>query len=259
MAMENPLISIIMPAHNAADFITGSVASVREQTYDNWELLIIEDASYDKTAAIVDNLQAQDARIKVHKLPVNQGAAFARNIGIKASKGQYIAFLDADDLWKKNKLEVQLKYMEQNKIGVCYSSYELIDEQGVPKKQKIRALKKLTFEKLLKANYIGNLTGVYNAKDLGKIYCPPIRKRQDWGLWLLAVQKAGFAVGIEESLALYRVRKNSISRNKLEMLKYNFLVYREVLNFSFFKSAYYLLAFLVEQFFVKKKQRMRLD
>ena len=257
--MDTPQVSVIMPAFNAADFIRDSIESVRKQTFKNWELLIIEDASNDTTAEIAAHFQAEDARIKIHSLPTNQGAAFARNIGIKASRGDYISFLDADDLWNENKLEVQINFMIQNKIDICYSSYEIIDEEGVPKMQKIEALPNLTFDKLLKANYIGNLTGVYNAKKLGKIYSPLIRKRQDWGLWLLALKKAGFAKGIQEPLALYRQRKNSISQNKVEMLQYNFLVYRKVLGFSLLKSSYYLCTFLFEQFFVKNKQKSRLE
>ena len=257
--MDTPFVSVIMPAFNAANFIAESISSVRNQSYRNWELLVIEDGSHDKTSDIVKAFQAKDSRIKLQRLPANQGAGFARNIGIKASQGDYIAFLDSDDLWKQNKLEVQVNYMIKNKISVCYSSYELLDEDGVPKKQKIQALKKLTFKKLLKANYVGNLTGIYSVKDLGKIYCPLIRKRQDWGLWLLALQKSGFAIGIQEPLAFYRIRKNSISSNKIEMLQYNFLVYKEVLGFSYLKSSYYLLSFLFEQFFVKNKRKVRLN
>ena len=257
--MDTPLVSVVMPAYNAADFIAESIESVRQQTYTNWELLVIQDASNDSTEKILKNFQTQDARIKIHNLPTNQGAGFARNIGIKASKGEYIAFLDADDLWKKNKLRVQINYMKENDLSVCYSSYELIDEEGVPKKRKIQALQTLTFKRLLKANYIGNLTGIYNVKNLGKIYGPLIRKRQDWGLWLLALKKAGIAKGIQESLAYYRLRKNSISQNKFEMLQYNFLVYRKVMEFSILKSTYYLAAFLFEQFFIKNKKKVKLD
>ena len=112
----------------------------------------------------------------------------------------------------------------------------------------------LHYDKLLKANYVGNLTGIYNVNILGKIYCPEISKRQDWALWLKVIEEGGPIEGIQESLAIYRVRKNSISNNKLEMLKYNFKVYHSVLGYGFFRSIHKMLIFLYEQFFVKSKQ-----
>lgn len=255
---NSPLVSIVMPAYNAAAFISESIRSVQEQTHQNWELLVIDDASQDNTLEIVQAMVAHDDRIRLHPLPTNQGAGFARNIGIKASEGEYICFLDADDLWKPEKLQKQLDFMNKHDVQVCYSSYELINEDGNRLKKMIRALEDLPFNKLLKANYVGNLTGIYHAKELGKIYCPLIRKRQDWGLWLLAVKKAGKAKGIQEPLAYYRMRKHSISGNKWEMLGYNYKVYRKVLGFSSFKSGFRMLLFLWEQFFVKSRQKVAL-
>lgn len=252
------LVSIIMPAYNAADYISESISSVIEQTYDNWELLVIDDASQDKTVLIVEDWAQQDNRIRLHPLPTNQGAGFARNIGIKASKGGFICFLDADDLWNPDKLENQLNFMKSGNIKVCYSSYDLINEEGAEVGYTMEALENLSFNKLLKANYIGNLTGIYNATALGKIYCPLIRKRQDWGLWLLATRKAGGARGIQKSLAKYRLRKQSISGNKWEMIGYNYRVFRKVLHFSVLKSMYRMAIFLWEQFFVKSRQKVAL-
>lgn len=253
------LVSVIMPAYNVAGFIAESILSVQQQTYPEWELLVIDDASTDETSEVVEALQAEDKRIKLHKLPVNQGAGFARNIGIKAAIGDFICFLDADDLWKSHKLEIQLKLMHEEQVDVCYSSYELINEEGNSLNKQIKALKYLPFKKLKKANYIGNLTGIYNAARLGKVYCPLIRKRQDWGLWLLAVEKSGHAIGIQEPLALYRERPNSISKNKIEMLKYNYRVYRKVLGYTPQKSLFWMLLFLWEQMLVKRKQKVALD
>lgn len=252
------LVSVIMPAHNAEGFIAESIRSVQQQTYENWELLVIDDASRDGTSRLVEDLQAKDPRIKLHVLPANQGAGFARNIGIKAATGKYISFLDSDDLWKPSKLEIQLRIMEQEHVDVCFSSYNLMDEEGKGLQKQIKALEFLPFKKLKKANYIGNLTGIYNASRLGKIYCPLIRKRQDWGLWLLAVEKAGFARGIREPLAVYRERKGSISGNKIEMLQYNYKVYRKVLEYSSLKSLFWMGLFLWEQLLVKRRQTIDL-
>lgn len=255
---KKAVVSVIMPAHNAAGFIAESIRSVQQQTFPHWELLVIDDASNDDTSRIVEEQKAADPRIKLHILPTNQGAGFSRNIGIKAAVGKYISFLDADDLWKPHKLETQLKVMQEEHVDVCFSSYELMNEAGESFKKQIKALNFLSFEKLKKANYIGNLTGIYNASKIGKIYCPLIRKRQDWGLWLLAVEKAGFAKGIEEPLAVYRERKNSISGNKIEMLQYNYMVYREVLEYSSLKSFFLMALFLWEQLMVKQRQKVAL-
>ncbi|NJW51997.1 glycosyltransferase family 2 protein [Salinimicrobium oceani] len=253
------LVSVIMPAYNAASFIAESIRSVQGQTYNNWELLVIDDASTDNTSLIVQSFSKADDRIKLHTLPTNQGAGFARNIGIKAATGSFICFLDADDLWKPFKLETQIHLMQQEQVEVCYSSYELINEEGKRLNRQIKALRELSFSKLKKANYIGNLTGIYNAEKIGKIYCPLIRKRQDWGLWLLAVEKAGVAVGIEVPLAVYRERRNSISGNKFEMLKYNYRVYRKVLGYTPQKSLFWMVLFLWEQLSVKRRQRTALN
>ncbi|WP_424492823.1 glycosyltransferase family 2 protein [Salinimicrobium sp. GXAS 041] len=255
---NSPVVSIVMPAYDASKFISESIDSVRAQTFADWELIIIDDASKDETNHLVKEYVQQDQRIKLHTLPVNQGAGFARNIGIKASEGDFISFLDADDLWKPHKLQAQLDFMRNHKLSMCYSSYELMDEEGRSLQEMVKALEKLTFSKLLKANYVGNLTGIYNAKELGKIYCPPIRKRQDWAMWLQTLKKAGEAKGILEPLATYRMRRGSISANKQEMLQYNYKVYRKVLKFSALKSSYWISRFLYEQFFVKSKQLVKL-
>lgn len=248
------MVSVIMPAYNSARFIMDSIRSVQEQTYTNWEILVINDASVDQTGEKVKQIMANDDRIKLFNNTNNLGAGFCRNKGIKASKGDYIAFLDADDLWKPKKLKTQLKFMEENRLAVCFSSYERISENGKSRGEIVEALPFLTYQKLEKANYIGNLTGIYHTAGIGKIYGPQIRKRQDWGLWLAAVKKGGTAKSIREPLAVYRVRKNSVSGNKLAMLTYNFKIYHQVLGYDFIKSIGCMLVFLKEHFFVKNRQ-----
>lgn len=162
-------------------------------------------------------------------------------------------------MWNPKKLEIQVNFMEEKDVLVSYSSYELIDEHGNPLHKMLEARKDLDFKKMLKANYIGNLTGMFNAAALGKIYCPPIRKRQDWAMWILAVQKAEKAVGIQQILAKYRLRKDSISGNKQEMLNYNFMIYRKILGFSTLKSSWFFGQFLREQFLVKSQQKKTVE
>lgn len=240
---------------NSEAFISETINSVLNQTYNNWELLLIDDGSNDNTINCVNNFILQNSKIKLFKNDTNLGAAFSRNKGIMEAKGDYIAFLDADDLWKADKLEKQVTFMQTEDCDVCFSSYEQINETGKSLNTLIKALPELTYKKSLKSNYIGNLTGIYNAKVLGKITAPDLRKRQDWAMWLSAIKKSGKpAKSVQESLAYYRVRKDSMSSNKLNLIKYNYLVYKKGVGFSTLKSIYYMLIFLNEHFFVKSKQ-----
>lgn len=250
-----PKISIITPIFNSEKFIELTIKSVLNQTYTNWELILVDDCSTDNSIEIIEPYLQLHKNIQLIKLRTNLGAAEARNKGTKKAKGDFICFIDSDDIWKPDKLSIQIDVMLKNELDVCYSSYELIDEKGSNLNKLVQALPKLSYKKLLKSNYIGNLTGIYNTRSLGKIYAPDLRKRQDWLLWLEALKRSTKdAYGIQESLALYRVRKNSMSSNKLNLIKYNFKVYRNGLGYSFIKSVISLVGFLVEHFFVKSKQ-----
>ncbi|MFY0712105.1 glycosyltransferase family 2 protein [Seonamhaeicola sp. NFXS20] len=252
-------VSIITPTYNSERFIELTITSILNQTYTNWELILIDDASTDKTVKIINQFVKSNSQIYLLQNSKNRGAAISRNKGIEAAKGDFIAFLDADDLWEPNKLKKQLKFMQQHNCDVCFSSYNLINEEGKPLNQQIKALPSVNYKKLLKSNYIGNLTGIYNAKTLGKITSKNLRKRQDWLIWLQAVKKSGKpALSIQEPLAFYRVRESSISSHKLNLVKYNYWVYKKGLGFSVLKSVYYLIVFLFEHFFIKSKQKITL-
>jgi teichuronic acid biosynthesis glycosyltransferase TuaG len=254
-----PSVSIITPMHNSEAFLSETINSVLNQTYKNWELFLIDDCSTDNTLEIAQSFSSEYTNIELLKNSTNLGAAISRNLGIEKSKGDFIAFLDADDLWKPEKLVKQLDFIKKYNCDVCFSSYELINEKGEKLNKIVKALPVLSYNKLLKSNYVGNLTGLYDAKTLGKIQTTNLRKRQDWLLWLEAIKKSGNpAKGIQESLAYYRVRKDSMSSNKLKLLKYNYWVYRKGLKFSIIKSIYFFILFLFEQFFVKSKQTVNL-
>lgn len=257
--MQRSLVSIIMPTYNSNDYIASAIASVIDQDYENWELIIVDDASKDETFKTISVFSEKDNRIKVFRNEINKGAGFSRNKALTEAIGEFIAFLDADDLWKKEKLSKQLNFCLENKVNIVYSSYEKIDEQGNILKQKIEALPFVNYQKLMRSNYIGNLTGMYNARKIGKVHLPEIRKRQDWAMWLEVIEKGGTAHGMEESLAFYRIRKGSVSENKLAMISYNFKIYNEVLGFGRMKSLYWMLVFLGEHFFVKSKQTVSID
>ena len=253
-----PLISIITPTYNSEHFIQQTIDSIIRQTYKNWELILVDDASTDSTIEIIN--KHVSSNIILIRNESNQGAGVTRNKGINVAKGEYITFLDADDLWKPEKLETQINLMIANNIDVCFSSYDLIDDKGNKLNKRVTALPILTYKKLLKSNYVGNLTGIYNCKTLGKIQSTKLRKRQDWILWLEALKRSDKpAIGIQEPLAYYRVRKNSMSANKFNLLKYNYMVFRKGLGYSTIKSIKYFAVFLFEHFFVKSKQLKNLQ
>lgn len=244
-------VSVIMPTHNSAEFLKETISSVLNQTYQNFEILITDDKSEDNTLEILEDLAQNDDRIKIFKLNVNSGAAVARNNSIRNAKGRFIAFLDSDDIWNPDKLEKQISFMIDNKVALSYSNYHEIDESNKIIND-IIIKDKLTYDDLLKQGYIACLTAMYDTDTVGKVYMPLIRKRQDWALWLKILREHQItAYGLSEKLAKYRIRKNSLSTKKLNLIKYHWYIYRNFENLSIFSSAYYLLNYII-RFFIKK-------
>lgn len=249
-----PLVSIITPLYNAENYITATIQSIQNQTHTHWEHIIVNDLSTDTSLQLVEAFSKRDARIKVVTLSRNSGAAYSRNKATELAKGAYIAFLDADDLWHPQKLEKQLQFMKEHNAAVSYTNYVHINEAGEPLGKRIKALPELRYKKQHSNNYIGNLTGMYKASEIGKIIAPSIRKRQDWALWLEAIKKSNRpALGLQEDLAFYRIHEGSMSANKLNLVKYNFKFYKEYLRYSWMKSAFCLLGFFYEYFFIRTK------
>lgn len=226
-----PVVSIVMPTYNSADYIAESIEAIISQTYNLWELLITDDCSVDSTCDIIRKYMELDSRIKLFQLHENSGAGVARNNSINNSSGSYIAFCDSDDVWRTDKLEKQLEYMKKNNINVCYSSYMLQDEFGEVFGINI-CPPKTTYNSIKCDNKMGNLTVIYNAEKLGKTLFPNLRKRQDWGMNIILLRKSQVAYGVIEPLAYYRVRKGSLSRKKTSLFKWNVRVYKEILNYS---------------------------
>lgn len=214
-----------------------SISSIVSQTHLGWELILVDDLSTDSTLDVAKQFANCDARIKVLTLEKNSGAAVARNTAIMNATGRYIAFLDSDDLWEQHKLETQLQFMRKNDIAFSYSAYSQIDEKG-GFIRRISVPATVSYSQLLKTNVIGCLTAMYDTERLGKIEMPLIRKRQDFGLWLKLLKKTGLAYGIQEPLALYRVRENSVSANKFSAANYTWRLYRDVERLSLLSSVY---------------------
>lgn len=238
--MSSFLISIITPIYNSEKFIEFTLNSVQSQTYKNWEMIIVDDVSQDNGPRIVEKYAKEDKRIKLIKLEKNGGGAVARNRAIKEAKGKYITFLDSDDLWHPQKLEKQVKFMEENNYDFTYTYYEKIDEEGNSLNKIVKSKDKVNYKDLLKSNQIGCLAAMYNAEKLGGIYMPLIKKRQDYALWLQVLKKVKYAYCLKENLAQYRIVNGSVSSNKIKLIKYNWKLFREVEKLSIFKSFYYL-------------------
>lgn len=238
--LDKELVSIVMPSYCSGRFISYAISSVINQTYENWEMIIVDDVSPDNSNDIINGYVKNDSRIKLICLVNNSGPAVARNRAIEEAKGRFVAFLDADDLWMPDKLEKQISFMQENDTALSYSSYELIDEAG----NRLGFIKsppeKLNYQDMLKENQIGCLTAIYDKKILGKCYMPLIRKRQDYGLWLSILKQIPNASKVQGVLAVYRVREDSISSGKLGLLKYNFKLFYNIEKMPFIKSVYYV-------------------
>lgn len=250
------MVSIIMPTYNSAQYVSESIKSIISQSYENWELLITDDCSTDDTMSIISAFSKQDNRIKIFKTPQNEGAGIARNKSIHEACGRFIAFCDSDDIWKSEKLSTQLSFMAANNVDICYSSYIECDEDGKPTGIVV-APSKVTYSDILRNDYIGFLTMIYDTKKIGKILMPSLRKRQDWGMKILLFQKVPIAYGVMDTLAYYRVRHDSLSRNKFHLIKYNIGVYESVLKYSKVRAwAMFLFQFMPH--YILKKMRMRI-
>jgi glycosyltransferase involved in cell wall biosynthesis len=245
------LVSIITPSFNSEKFISETILSVQRQSYTNWEMIIVDDFSTDKTVEIIRKFTSKDNRIKLFELDKNSGTGIARGCALNKAAGKYIAFLDADDLWKSEKLKIQIDFLKTNHQFFTFSFYDCMDENGKSLYKTITAPKNLTYSQLLFCNFVGNLTGIYDASYFGKIPISVIRKRQDWMLWLTILKKIKTAKPIPESLAIYRIRKDSISASKIDLFKHNFLVYRQFHRFNIVFSVFSMIVFLITQLFVK--------
>jgi glycosyltransferase involved in cell wall biosynthesis len=217
-----------------------SISSVIAQTYTDWELILIDDASDDNSVDIARGFADGDNRIKVVVLHENGGPAVARNEGIRLANGRYIAFLDSDDVWYDNKLESQVAYMVRESIPFTYSAYQKVNVEGdvighvgVPPS--------VTSRDLLKTCHIGCLTAMYDTHELGKVYMPLIRKRQDLGLWLKILGIVPRAFSTPGVLAKYRVGQDSVSSNKRIAALYTWQLYRNHAGLTLLSAVYYFI------------------
>lgn len=243
------LVSVIMPTYNCARFIEESVKTVVNQTVTDWELLIVDDCSTDNTYQVLLPWIEKYPNIRYHCLETNGGPAVARSEAMRMATGKYLAFLDSDDLWTEDKLEKQIRFMEETDSPFSCTSYRLMQEDGALEDMMRVPPKKTSYNSMIRlANPVGNSTVMYNREILGEFQVPPIRKRNDFALWLQILKKTQYCHGMPEVLTYYRLRKNSVSSSKTKLVKFQWQLYREVEKLSLFKSAWAMACWVIAKF-----------
>lgn len=235
------LVSIIMPVYNSDKYLEETIMSVLQQTYSQWELILVNDCSTDKSVEIIEKMKKKSDKIVLHNLEKNSGAAVARNTALEYAKGQYIAFLDSDDIWDAHKLDEQIKFMKENNYSFTFTDYSLISENGANYNKinnVIHVPQKINYSFLLKNTIILCSSVVIDRKKIGDFKMPLIRAGQDTATWLKLLKHIEYAYGLNKNLCQYRQRENSISSNKIRAIKRTWKLYREVEQLSLVKSSY---------------------
>ena len=234
---EKGLVSIIMPSYNTASYIKETIQSVLNQTYQNWELIIVDDCSADNTDEVLGTIK--DPRIRYFKNDKNSGAAVSRNKALREARGQWIAFLDSDDLWMPEKLEKQIHFMEKNDYSFSYTNYEEIDVEGKKTGIRVTGPKKITKTGMFNYCWPGCLTVMFDANKVGLLQIKDIKKNNDSAMWLKVCKKVnGFL--LDEYLAFYRKgRVGSVSTHSIKtMILWHYKLYHDAENMGVIKSLF---------------------
>lgn len=229
-------------------FLRQSIESVLKQTFQEWELLIVDDCSTDDSAVVIEDFVRKDTRIRHFRTETSSGSpALPRNIGIEHAQGRYIAFLDSDDIWLPTKLENQLRLFAGVDVAIVYSDYEKISEEGVRANRIVRAPAAVDYKRLLHGNVIGGLTGIYDTDKVGKVY-QSTHSHEDYIMWLSILKRGYKAVNTQTVEALHRVRRHSVSSNKLKALRWQWDIYMRVEKLGFLQSVYCFLHYAYKAF-----------
>ncbi len=256
--LENKIVSIITPVYNCEKFLENTIQCVLKQNYTDWELLLVDDCSSDHSASIALEYAKKDSRIKYFKLEENSGAAIARNYALNKSKGRFIAYLDADDLWKRDKLEKQVAFMLDNHYAFTCTDYEKIKEDGESLNKIIKIPKKVNYNLFLRNTIIQTVGVMVDTNITGKtvLEMPNIKRRQDAATWC-QILKAGYdCYEVPENLSYYRVVNNSLSSNKLKAIKMNWYWYRKIEKLPLWKTIYCFIGYaynaIKKRIYIKK-------
>ena len=245
MKEVNDLVSIVVPVYNAERFIDETIQTVLNQTYTNWELILIDDKSTDDSIKFITPYLKKDTRIRLLKNKTNLHAALTRNKGIKAAKGQYIAFLDADDLWAPSKLKKQEAFMKKMDCAFSFTGYEFANAAGVPNGKKVHVPATITYKQALKNTTIFTSTVMFDLTKLTKneIHMPLV-KSEDTATWWKVLNRVGVAYGHQEILSVYRRDSKTLSSNKIEAIKRTWNLYRTTESMSIAQSVFYFIHYI---------------
>jgi glycosyltransferase involved in cell wall biosynthesis len=239
-----------MPCYNSEIYLRDAIKSVVDQTYQEWELIIVNDFSVDSSLEIINAFQKIDSRIICINNTQNIGVALSRNEAVKISKGKYIAFLDSDDSWFKEKLETQVSFMLINSIAISFTQYNRINSNSKIVGCIDSLPKSVDYKRMLKGNDMAMSTSMFDQEVIGKHYFLKIG-HEDYYYWLSLMRKGYIALPINKLLVNYRVHSNSISSNKLKAISFTWCIYTKVLKLNFFEASYF---FLIHVFTAVRKR-----
>jgi len=240
----NDKVSIVTPSYNSQRFIKDTIDSVFAQTYENWEMIIVDDNSKDNSVEYIKELIKNNSKIKLISLEKNVGAAEARNIALDEAQGRYVAFLDSDDIWLEDKLQEQLSFMTKNEYAFTFTSYMTFSEDGQTEFKTIKAPMELDYIAYCKNTMIGCLTVMIDRDKVGSFQMPLIKSSHDMALWLLIMRRGFKAYGLDKVLAKYRVVSTSNTSKKYKAIQDVWKVYREIERINLFKSSWYFVNYL---------------
>jgi len=234
------MVSVIIPNYNASRYLGETLESVRNQTFADWEAIVVDDCSSDHSVEIIQSYVQKDRRIRLIECMTNNGGpAVPRNMGIAAAQGDYIAFLDSDDLWLPGKLEIQLRFMKERNVRLSSTSYSLIDENSHDLNRIIRAEPQMNYKKYLRNTAIGFSTTIVHRELLSGISFQKMPVAEDFPFWLDVLRQGETMYGLQQVLTKYRVQKKSLSSNKIRSARQIWSVYREYERFCFLRAAFY--------------------
>ena len=242
MSENNQTVSIVVPVYQLEKYILQTIGCVLAQTYTDWELLLVEDCSKDNTHQVITEYLRDhpDERIRLICQKENLGAAEARNRGVRESKGRYIAYLDGDDIWEPEKLERELKFLQEKKAAFVFMSYEFADANGIGTGKVVHVPERLTYRQALKNTTIFTTTVMFDTARISKdmLEMPRI-KSEDTALWWSILRQGYVAYGLDENLVRYRRPPKSLSSNKIEAIRRIWYLYRKAEGLNVFRSGYY--------------------
>lgn len=217
--LQQGLVSIITPVYHAERFIEQTILSVQAQTYQDWEMILVDDCSNDHSGEIINRYAAQDARIRYYRLEKNSGAAVARNTAIGYARGEYLAFLDSDDLWNPEKLSQQLSFMTEKECAFSFTRINFIDDEGQVVKSNVPIPERIDYRHLLRQTVIATSTVLINRRFFPDFTMPLRRGGQDYATWLMLLRHTDYAYGLNECLTSYRISDHSLSSNKFSSIR----------------------------------------